>query len=447
MIKAVFYAIAYTAEAITSGIYHGRVMDAKRSQRSLTISYVVAYAVLFLLSYFESRWVDVAAFFVVNTALTLFVYSEKPIKQLVHNAYMSLMLLLVDIAVEQCLSIYTRHFADYLNNLAVLAVFSSISCLLFFGVMLVSSRVFSRKRGEGLDISLIILSILPIISVVVCFTLAVLLLFTSIPKFMTTYQLLRIWLRFPDSAESLISVSIVIMLVINVAFYIIYSRVKKLNSRQLEYELRLQKEDARQEYYGMLEEQYNNQRILIHDIKRHTATLTSLLENKKYGEMEDYLKELRKDPALRRFGFCPEPVLNSILLRYRDLCESCSVSYRFDIRLDSINSMSSKDMTALFDNLLSNAFEAAVESEDKFMDVSITKKNGEVFIKLLNSCKVAPVSDGKGRYLTHKKDGRDHGVGLKSIDKVLRRYNGDMMLEYDEEQNTFTTLVSFADKK
>ena len=33
MIKAVFYAIAYTAEAITSGIYHGRVMELAEGAR------------------------------------------------------------------------------------------------------------------------------------------------------------------------------------------------------------------------------------------------------------------------------------------------------------------------------------------------------------------------------------------------------------------------------
>ncbi len=446
MIKAVFYAIAFAAEAITAGIYHGRVMDAKRNWRGISIGYTVSYFVLFLLSLLNNRWLDFSAFLAVNIGLSFFLYTEKPVRLIAHNIYMSLMLLLVDIAVEKCLFIYTQHFTEYLDSLAILGVFSAISRLLFFGVMLASSRIFSKKRHERMDMSLIMLSVLPIISIVVCFTLAVLLLFTSIPKFMTTYQLLRIWLRFPDSAEGLIAVSIVIMLVINIAFYIIYSRVKKLNTRQLEYELRLQKEDARQEYYSMLEEQYNNQRILIHDIKRHTATLSSLLQDKKYEDMEGYLRELREDPALQRFGFCSEPVLNSILLRYRDLCDSYSVSHRFDIRLDSIDTMSAKDITALFDNLLSNAFEAAVDAEDKFMDVSVVKKNGDVLIKVLNSCKEAPASDGKGRFISRKKDGKDHGVGLRSIDRVLRRYSGDIVLEFSEEQKIFTAIVSFSDK-
>lgn len=446
MIKLVFYAIAYAAEAITVAIYHGRVMDAKRGRRAINIGYIITYTVLFLLAGFNSRWIELSAFFAANLIMSAFLYSEKPVKLVLHNLYMSLMLLLVDIAVEKCLWIYTQHFTEYLDSLAILGAFSAISRLLYFGVMLASSRVFSKKRDERMDVSLIILSVLPVISIVVCFTLAVLLLFTSIPRYMTTHQLLRIWLRFPGSADGLIATSIVIMLVINVAFYIIYSRVKKLNSRQLEYELRLQKEDARQEYYTMLEEQYNNQRILIHDIKRHTATLSSLLHDKRYDDMEGYLRELREDPALQRFGFCSEPVLNSILLRYRDLCERFSVSYRFDIRIDDLNFMSSKDITAIFDNLLSNAFEAAIDSKDKFMDVSVVKKGGDLFVKVLNSCGKAPVSDGKGRFISSKKDGRDHGVGLKSIDKVIRRYSGDLLVDYDDEQKIFTAIVSFIDK-
>ena len=50
--------------------------------------------------------------------------------------------------------------------------------------------------------------------------------------------------------------------------------------------------------------------------------------------------------------------MNSILSRYQKLCQDESIDYDVDVRHETVSSMYKEDITSLFDNLLSNAYEA-----------------------------------------------------------------------------------------
>ena len=114
----------------------------------------------------------------------------------------------------------------------------------------------------------------------------------------------------------------------------------------------------------------------------------------------------------------------------------------FDIRQHSVDFISAYDITAIFDNLLTNAEEAAKNTSEKYIKLSATQQ-GEtgVLITVINSCDSAPDMDEDGNIKTKKKDKEHHGVGLKSVKQAVQRYHGVSRMYYSNEENRFHSVI------
>ncbi len=96
-------------------------------------------------------------------------------------------------------------------------------------------------------------------------------------------------------------------------------------------------------------------------------------------------------------------------------------------------------MCTLFSNLLDNSIEACnrYTGENHFieLDLTIIKKN--LAIKMKN-CSNDVKTDIHGNYLTSKIKG-DHGLGMKQIHKIVKKYDGYILTNY--ENNVFETDI------
>ncbi len=91
----------------------------------------------------------------------------------------------------------------------------------------------------------------------------------------------------------------------------------------------------------------------------------------------------------------------------------------------NIECVESMDLVAMVSNLISNAYEAALKSDEKKIKVQMYMQNDGSFIiiKIENSFSGEIVCQGD-RLLTTKKDGNIHGVGIESVEKVAEKYDG-----------------------
>lgn len=65
-------------------------------------------------------------------------------------------------------------------------------------------------------------------------------------------------------------------------------------------------------------------------------------------------------------------MVNSIVNRYKSVCDRLGVKMNIDIRSADFSFMSEPDITALLDNLLENAVEAAQNTENGFIDFRLS---------------------------------------------------------------------------
>ena len=105
--------------------------------------------------------------------------------------------------------------------------------------------------------------------------------------------------------------------------------------------------------------------------------------------------------------------------------------------------LSSVEIVALISNILDNAIEAnqgLAEGVERWIDLKCTRK-GMMLVIIASNSKTGGKLKFNGEIpRTTKKDKKArHGLGMRSIQQVVKRYEGHMQIE--AEENTFKLIV------
>ncbi|MDY5991666.1 MAG: ATP-binding protein [Oscillospiraceae bacterium] len=112
------------------------------------------------------------------------------------------------------------------------------------------------------------------------------------------------------------------------------------------------------------------------------------------------------------------------------------------IKTANLSYFENSDLTTLLGNILDNAVEAARDSERRKIDLSLNKMNGFDILTCTNSSDNRPCVVGNNLKTT-KKEADLHGLGIKSIKRIAKKYSGSFEWSYDDAQKEFTVYVAF----
>ena len=246
-----------------------------------------------------------------------------------------------------------------------------------------------------------------------------------------------------DSTMVMMVVIIFALLGVNLIFLMLYNYIQNATEEKLALQLGVQKEEADVAYYQEVQKQAESQGILIHDIKNHLRTIDGLAVSAGVVEISDYISRLESTitPAAH-IRLCADPILNLLLIRFLNKCWAKGISIQLDIRGNGTSNMDAPSVTTLYGNLLSNAVDAADVSIDRIIELSVMRNVQQtgVLISVVNSCDDAPIPDANGGFRTSKQAGI-HGVGLKGINRVVRKYNGISTMYYDKGEKKLHHII------
>ena len=212
----------------------------------------------------------------------------------------------------------------------------------------------------------------------------------------------------------------------------------------LDFQNELQRQKDEKTYNDLVAELDQNQRIMIHDFRKHIQTIDDLVRTKSYSDLDRYIRELKIDPAIsEKNTHVRNQTLGVLLARYKKTCEEKHVVLTVDITPDSFVSLSPVETSALLGNLMDNAVNAATKCSNPYIHLRIqhnSQLNQDV-LTLVNSCLEAPKQNLRGEYLSNKKDTSSHGVGMRSIKRVVQNNNGMIHSYFSNEDTSFHTTL------
>lgn len=246
--------------------------------------------------------------------------------------------------------------------------------------------------------------------------------------------------KFDSSLQTLLIIGGLLLLFTSILQFISHEKAAVKNAEYLELQKEKQRQKIDTDYYRLLEIQNSELHRFSHDTKHHLSAILNLSDNK---DVEEYINIISKD--LEKYsptGKTGNKILDVIIHKYSLLSESKGIAFETEIMTANLSYIDSPQLSSLLGNILDNAIEAAEKCKEPKILLSINKNDNFDVLCCVNSCSKSPSMKGD-RLLTTKEDKELHGFGTKSIEKIVKLYNGTHSFKYDEKLNEFTFTAIF----
>ena len=423
MISNICFAIVFLVEALISLYYFDFKFERKVSFKLISLFMLISGLILYSISFIAIPLINLIFFFACNFTISIICYKTK-----VNSAvFANLILLLLNVTTELLIVFpFAILFNFDLNQCQtdefVLIIQSIMSKSPYF-ISIWCILKMSKKESKSLTSKFsILLCFLPLSSIILMYINCII------------YSV-------SNDFKIAISIGNALMLISNIIVFYIHESTIRLNNKYTQLLLDKQREKNTIDYYRLLNEQNENSKVLIHDITKHLNTIKQLSENKD-SNITQYISEIIDDfNIMNPVDYCNNHIVNLITHRYYEICKKNNINFTINIKNANLDFMKEYDITALLDNLLENAVEAALTTDNKFIDFSICTRNlNFLIIKVSNSCNTKPKYNN-GIIASSKNFSGLHGIGTRSIKKTVDKYNGNLEMNYDETECTFTTVI------
>lgn len=427
MTKIIIDIFMYLFEFLMVFYYSDILFSEKKSRKTRIVIFLLNTMFLGCVYQLNITYLNIALMFLSYTLLFYFLYNISFKTALFH----SLLFLIVMFATEIITSIIGVAFFDDFNalekNISAYVFVTVISKLLYFSIMMVILKFLAQK--ESTDNKFFwLLFVMPLSS------MFILICFRYITYQITLTQIMNVlWI-----------VSCIGILFANILVFVIYEFSLK-NSNELHEIKEIQRQQEQDEkYYEILEQTNKEMHLFSHDIKNHLTQIRNLED---INAVNQYIDKLY--PTIEKFsytGISKNKMLDLIISKYATLCESKKIKFDVDVKTSNLSYIDDVDLSTLMNNLLDNAVEAAKNSNNAFVQLNVFSKNN-IYDGLIikNSCFLPPVTDNK-ELKTRKSDKAHHGLGIKSINKIVKKYGAVYDWKYDNQQKVFETEVIFMKK-
>lgn len=224
------------------------------------------------------------------------------------------------------------------------------------------------------------------------------------------------------NAVSLITA--VILLLINIDIFYLYDNVIDLFSERCEREVMESQNKAIQNQLDVVQQSQLRIRCLKHDMDNHLLRLKDLIEKEKYAEALEYLETVKSSTAADKKLIDSGNDLIDSMLNYKLARLHDNIEQKYDIVVPKDLSFTEFDLNVIIGNLADNVLEALDQlpaDEPKKLEISIRYKQGYLKVYFGNTFDGIMPEDG-----SRKRDHDNHGLGLKSVERIVHKYGGDM---------------------
>ena len=238
------------------------------------------------------------------------------------------------------------------------------------------------------------------------------------------------------------TISIFLILFLNVMFYNIYGRLSKtaeLQKQNCIYEKQIELCKMHIQERAQMDVEL---REIQHNMKGYLICIKEYLDKKDEVALSTYLSGINinfKDA--RKICDTGNVVIDAIInTKYRE-CLKRNINFEIEIKIPCNNSFNNADLSVILENALENAVDATLKlpNKQRYIKVNISFHHYNLLIEIKNSFDGNIKKSLDGRYLTIKTDFKNHGIGLKSIERAASKYQG--LVDPQILQNEFQLTI------
>lgn len=185
--------------------------------------------------------------------------------------------------------------------------------------------------------------------------------------------------------------------------------------------------------------------VKFHDLKKQ---LRRIEENSTLVSNPELLNDLKNTVSIYdAFVKTGNGAIDTVLMNSYLTSLKNKIDFTYFVDGETLNYFESTDVVSLFDNLLDNAFEAVMKEEisNRVIHLQVYKEKQMAFINIRNYCSKKP-KFVHGLPITTA-DPKDHGYGMKSINRTVNKYNGNLRCIWKDKNFNIKILIPIENNK
>lgn len=238
------------------------------------------------------------------------------------------------------------------------------------------------------------------------------------------------------------AISLMLCLALNFIVFYLYDIMSKELKERLNASLAKREVIYFHNQAKIIQENSEELRRFRHDIKNHFLAIENLIRTGQNDCALDYLSKithsLKATSNYSDTGNVPvDCILNYKLSQAAEkgiaVTTAIAVPPKLEYDLD--------DIITVIGNLIDNAIEACEKlNDDKYIKFTMKYCKGTLFISIVNSFN-GEVNKNYNGYQSTKNDSFAHGIGLRSIKITIEKYNGELLLNHNDNEFSAEVLL------
>lgn len=197
--------------------------------------------------------------------------------------------------------------------------------------------------------------------------------------------------------------------------------------------------------YRLITESIENAKRARHDLKHQLTVIESLINSESSAELVSCVNEFKKNIPPEMDGTLSDNYAASCIAgEYAQRALREKIDFEARLLIGEQSTFSELEIAIMLGNALENAFEAVSKLPEGNRHVSaISSRNGNML-----SCVVSNTYDGRtktnnfGEFLSHKREFKEIGIGLDSIQRIAEKHGGVMKIEQDNEHFSVYIMIN-----
>lgn len=238
----------------------------------------------------------------------------------------------------------------------------------------------------------------------------------------------------------LVAVAIISVLFINILFYYLYDKLIDASESKLENALLSKQIDYYTTQYSQIESNWKESQRLRHDLKHNLINIQS-----KFSEVSacntnsiksEFFKLIDEIDLHEMIIYSGNAAIDTILNHEINVAKKKNIEIDIKVNISGDMNVEGKSLCIVLGNALDNAIEACEYLEEKLRKISIKifEEKGNMYINISNSY-LGKINFKDSFPVSIKRDKAAHGIGLRSINKMVNKLGGYMQI--NTENNIF----------
>ena len=234
-----------------------------------------------------------------------------------------------------------------------------------------------------------------------------------------------------EYAEVYSLVSVVILLLVNVLIGYIYIKLageQQIRRKNTVYEQQLELCERHQEETELATLQM---RDVKHNMRNNFISLLAYAEQGECEKMIDFINDVMEEGKMRtsKVVTTGNIVIDSLVEYWQRTAEKEEIEFQAELSIPMEMPFKGADISLILGNLLENAIEGAEKAEKrKYIKLRIKYDKKNLLIAVENSYG-GKLKKVKEELKTTKEDTANHGIGLASVRRAARKYQGTVFID------------------